>query len=424
MNITALTATEEWQAGWKVVLACFVGFLFFSMMTQTLGVFMDPLIAEFGWSRAVVSSGLAIASLSVAILSPFFGILIDRYGPRRLALPGIVVASAAISLFSLANGSEAQWVALWAFYALISITVKTTVWMAAIVSMFDRAQGLALGVTLAGMSAAQIVMPPLATWLIDEFGWRMAYVCLGCGWGAVTFVLCFFFLHDAHSRRAAVPKSVDNPPAPSLTGLTIAEAWRDTALWRIGISSMITMLITTGLLIHQISILTEAGITRTNAAWLASLAGIAALAGKLTSGWLIDRFPANWVGGITLTAGAISFLLLMDGIHTPVLIVLAMAVSGYTTGSKLQIASYLTSRYGGLKNFGVIYGLMTSLIAVGSGLGPMLAGYTYDVSGNYTVFLIAGAIGSVLCGAILVSLPRTPEWGPDDEELVPIRPPA
>lgn len=405
------TAADEWRRGWRLVIACFVGFSFFSIMTHSLGVFMEPLSREFGWSRTLISSGVTISSAITALLSPFFGILIDRYGSRRVAMPGLIAAMAAIACFSLASGSALQWMLLWVFYATISISVKTTVWTAAIVGAFQTSQGLALGAMLSGTAAAQIILPPLTTWLVDSFGWRLAYVWLGCVWGGLTFALCWFFLHDVHRQAGNSPGAAQRD-RPDLPGLTIAQARRDSALWRIGISTFFVMLLTIGLLIHQIPILTEAGVSRTTAAWLASLAGAAGIAGKLVSGLLLDRYRANWVGGFTLVATAFAFVLLLDGVRTPELIVAAMVVSGYSAGSKLQVASYLTARYGGVRNFGVIYGLITSLVAFGSGLGPMLAGFVYDATQSYTQFLIAGTVGCLACGALIMTLPRYPDFAP------------
>lgn len=325
-------------------------------------------------------------------------------------MPGIIACTIAISCFSLANGSVLQWIALWVLYAVISISVKTTVWTAAIVGSFTAGQGLALGVMLSGTAAAQMILPPLATWLVGEFGWRASYVWLGCGWGAFTFFVCWLFLRDVHSKPTNLSSGGGfdelNPPP----GLGVTEALKDMALWRVAISTFVMMVLTIGLLIHQIPILTEAGVSRINAAWLASLAGAAGIAGKLIAGALLDRFQANWVGGITLASTGLAFALLIDGVQNQALIVVAMVVNGYSAGSKLQIASYLTARYGGLRNFGVIYGVITSLVALGSGTGPMIAGLVYDLTGAYTAFLIAGAVGSMLCGLLILTLPRYPQW--------------
>ena len=404
-----ITAADEWRRGWKLVLACFAGFSFFSLMTASLGVFIAPLTREFGWSRTLVSSGVSIASVGVGLLSPFIGILIDRYGSRRVAMPGLLAAALAISSFALANGSPTQWLLLWGFYAVISISVKTTVWTAAVVGAFTKGQGLAIGVVLSGTAAAQVITPPLATWLIETVGWRMAYVWMGCGWGAVTFLLCYFFLFDVTARTPVAGLQMQAEKR-ELPGLTIAQARGDTALWRIGICAFVIMLFTIGLLIHQIPILIEAGISATQAAWLASLAGAAGIVGKLVSGVLLDRYRANWVGGFTLASTALAFLLLIDGTRSPTFIIMAMLINGYSAGSKLQIASYLTARYAGRRHFGVIYGVIISLVTFGSGLGPLVAGMIYDATGGYTPFLIAGAAACVLCGALVLSLPAYPKW--------------
>ena len=404
-----LTASEEWRRGWKLVLACFAGFSFFSLMTASLGVFIAPLTKEFGWGRTLVSSGVTIASVSVGLMSPFIGILIDRHGSRKVAMPGLLAATAAISSFALVNGSPTQWLFLWVLYAVISVSVKTTVWTAALVRAFTKAQGLAMGVVLSGTAVAQVVAPPLATWLIEIVGWRMAYVWLACGWGAVTYFLCYFFLFDVDRRTPTVSGEVPQGKR-ILPGLTVREARGNTALWRIGICSFVIMLFTIGLLIHQIPILIEAGISATQAAWLASLAGAAGIAGKLVSGVLLDRYRANWVGGLTLASTALAFVLLVDGIHSPALIVLAMLINGYSAGSKLQIASYLTARYAGIRHFGVIYGVLISLVTFGSGLGPLVAGIIYDATGGYTPFLMTGAVACLFCGGLILSLPAYPQW--------------
>lgn len=413
---TKSAAAQEWRSGWSLVMAAFVGFSFLSIMTGSLSMFMEPIGKEFGWSRTIVSSGFTVASILTAILSPFFGMLIDRYGSRRIALPGIIGTIACICAFSQANGSPSQWLVFWGIYAVISITVKTTVWTAAVVGVFSASQGLALGIVLCGTAAAQTILPPLANWLIEEFGWRNAYIYLGLGWGTVTFILCWFFLFDAHDRkkRAAIEAKAEGlaPKAapPAFPGLTIPQAWRSVPLWVIALTTLVIMALTMGFSIHQIAILGEAGISRGQAALLASAAGIAGITGKLVTGFLLDRFRANWVGGITLGAAALVFAFLIDGVKSYPLIVLAMVVNGYTAGTKMQITGFLTARYGGMRHFGTIYGFMTSVTAFGSAIGPLIAGYTFDLSGDYGIFLIVGTIGSILCGLLLVLLPRYPSW--------------
>lgn len=99
------SSASEWKAGWKVVLASSLGFSFFSVLISSTGLFLQPLAHEFGWSRTFLSSGPSITTLAIALLGPFFGMLVDRYGTRRLTLPGLVLTVAAAIMRSQASSS-------------------------------------------------------------------------------------------------------------------------------------------------------------------------------------------------------------------------------------------------------------------------------------------------------------------------------
>lgn len=422
MTDSGISAREEWRAGWTLVLAASLGFSFFSVMLASTGLFMGPLGEEFGWSRTLLSSGPSIATVVTALLGPVLGMLVDRFGSRRVALPGVVLTSLSIMSFSLLDGSQAQWITLWVAFGLVAVSIKSMVWTAAVVGVFHKSRGLALGLTLSGTAVAQSVVPPLGNFLIEEFGWRGGFVWLGLGWGGVTFLVCLLFLYDwrdrAQRQRQADVDAGREPAAEEeevvLPGLTIPEAWRDSAIWRLAISNFIVMLLTMGLAIHLFPILTEAGVDRTRAAWLVGLSGVAGIVGKLVTGVLLDRYRPNWVGGITLGAAALAFALLLEGIRSPTLILVALLVNGYAAGTKTHITGFLTAEYAGMKNFGAIYGVMSSLMALAAGMGPMLAGMVYDYSGDYHLFLIAGTIGCTLGGLLILSMPSYPDWEKPD----------
>ncbi|MCB2072981.1 MAG: MFS transporter [Novosphingobium sp.] len=410
------TAAQEWKRRWPLVLAAVVGFSFHSVMTAFAGLFIGPVGEEFGWSRTQVTAGLSLSSVTVTILSPFFGVLIDRWGTRRLALPGLVMKSLVMAGFALVSASVTQWFAIWFIYALASLAVKSTIWTTAVAGVFEAGRGLALGVVMSGTAFAQILVPPLGNWLIEEFGWRGAFAWMGLGWGGIAFVFCVLFLFDAHDdARKAKAAGESETAKVDLPGLTISQAWRDPALWRIAISTFVMMLFTIALVVHQIPILEEADVSRTNAAWLASLAGAAGIAGKLVTGRLLDSFNPNLVGGITLAAASIGFALLLEPFRTLPLIFVAMLINGYASGTKLQICAYLTSRYAGLKYFGTIFSVMASLIALGSGLGPVLGGIAYDMHGDYAYLLIGGIAGSLLSAAMILTLGPYPDWSEGKE---------
>ena len=406
----ASTAAGEWTRYWPLVLASMVGFSFHSAATYSIGLFITPLDNEFGWGRAEITGGLTIAAILSIPLAPLVGAMIDRWGSRRLAIPGLILTALCIASFSLANGSVTQWLALWTGYAILSLGIKATMWTAAISSVFSANRGLALALVLSGTPVAQILAPPLSNWLIDSFGWRMAWVWLGVGWCLPALVLCVLFLFDAHDQRRIAVRAGKQVSNAELPGLSVREAIRNIPLLRVGVATLIIMVLAIGFIVHQVPILTEAGVTREKAAYLASLAGIAGIIGKLITGYLLDRFHTSWIAGLSIAIAAPAFVMLLEPLRTPSLIVVAMFIIGYTAGCKLQICAYLTSRYGGMKNFGKIFGVMSSLVAMGAGLGPLVAGGIHDLFGSYTPLIIAGIPASLVAGLLLVGLGPYPEW--------------
>ncbi len=408
---TEITARQEWRKYWPLVLAASIGISFHSFMSVALGLFMEPLGDAFGWSRTQITIGSTIGAVFAFFLSPPVGALIDKWGSRRIAIPGLIATSAMIASFGLSNGSMPFWIALWTMWALCSLAIKSTVWSTAVSGVFSTSRGLALGVTLSGTALAQVIVPPLGNWLITEFGWRAAYAWLGLGWGAVALILSFFFLYDIHDHRKAAAHDRNAQTPAELYGLTIQQAWRDSSLWRIALATLLTLSITIAVVAHQFPILTDTGMTRADAAWVGSAVGVAGIAGKLITGWLLDRYHARWIGGFTLSVTALFYPLLIKGAASTPLIITAMLVSGFAAGTKIQICNYLTTRYAGMKNFGAVFGFMASIIALAGGLGPVIGAMIFDKTGSYTLLLWGGAAASLISGALIFSLGKYPEWG-------------
>lgn len=413
-----LSAREEWRANWPLVLAATVGFSFYSVAIYALGLFIEPLSNEFGWSRTEIIGGLSLAALVTAPFAPVIGAMIDKWGARKMALPGIVLTALALASFGLAGSSAAAWLGLWVVYGFLSLMIKSTVWTAAVSGMFTNGRGLALAFTVSGVAIAQTLVPPLAQVLIDNFGWREAFFILAFGWGSLALVVNIFFLYDAHDRKLAQAAQPESKAPPILTGLDYRKSLRDPALLKIAASTFITMTLGVGILVHQVPILTEGGLSRTNAALLASLAGIGSIVGKLATGWLMDRYNPRVVSAVTIAAAGVAFFLLIDEFRIAALTTPAMVLIGYSTGAKFQIAAYLTSKYGGMRNFGKIFGTLSIVIVLGSALGPLAAGAAYDLFGSYRLFLIAGVPGSIIAGFLLLRLGPITEWG---DEAVKVR---
>jgi len=380
----------EWRAHWPLVLTAFVGLSLTSVIINSTGLVIAPIEREFGWSRTEVTVGTSLATLLAIPLSPFVGALIDRFGVRKLGLPGTVLASLGIAGIALADGSSTQWLALWIFYGLAALFIKATIWTAAVTGAFTAGRSLAISVILCGTAFASIACPPLMQFVTDNYGWREGYLAIAVLWGVPAFLLSWFFLYDAH--------------------LSVSEAVRSFTLWRIGLATLIMLLLASCLLVHQVPMLNEFGVSRAKAAWLVSLTGVAAVAGKLVTGWMMERWDAGLVGSATNFATALALVLLLEPFRAPVTIVTSIMVVGYAGGTKLQLCVYLTGIYAGMRNYGKIFGVMASIVAVAGGVGPVVGGAIYDTFGGYDALIVMAIPASVISALLILRLGEYPEW--------------
>ena len=141
-----------------------------------------------------------------------------------------------------------------------------------------------------------------------------------------------------------------------------------------------------------------------------STAGLAGICGKLLTGWLLDRFKTGWVPGISLSIPALACALLLEPLRSTSTMVAAMIIFGYSGGAYLQVCTYLVSRHGGLRHFGKIFGVMASLMSLGSALGPWIASKVFDTTGSYQPLLLGAVPFALLAGYLVGGLGPYPQW--------------
>jgi predicted MFS family arabinose efflux permease len=333
--------------------------------------------------------------------------MVDRLGSRRIALLGVVAFPALFACLGLTSGSIWMWWGLWVLLSVAAPLVTTLVWTSAVSSRFVAGRGLALAATLSGTSLTQIVGPPVANALIKSWGWREAFLGLGLLWGGTALLLVFLFFRGARDagRRA-------EPAAPrAMAGLTLHQALRSIRIWRIAFCELFTATLIVATLFHLVPILVSLNVLKDNAVALASLVGFAAIAGKLCTGFMLDRWQSGWVASLTMWLPALAFMMLLaGGAGLGPWLVVPVILFGYAVGGYYQTVTDLTTRYAGLRSFGKIYGLMTSLMAVGTGAGPWIAGRIFDVTGHYSLWLIVGAMISLVSGLLVFRLGPYPIW--------------
>jgi MFS family permease len=397
----ALTARQEWARSWPLPLVAMFGVSGMAMFAYSSGVFMAEITAAFGWSRAVYSLIFTLMMLAGVVLLPAVGWLTDRYGPRRIALIGIVPFAFSFALFGLANGSILQWYALGLLFAPFQAMIGVPIWIAAVVSRFDTSRGLAMAVGLAGLGLGSMVWPLLAAQFIPAFGWRPAFGLLALCWTVPILPLALLFFYgasdQAKGKRPVAQKGAYGPALRSRTfiGLMVAGG-----LFMCG---------GFGITVHIVPILRGSGFSLTSAAAIAGLIGACSFIGRLVTGYLLDRLPLRLVAATAFSMPALSSLLLLFFPGSTVGAILAVALMGLSGGAELDIVAFIAARRFGQTVFASIYALFTSITAACASFGPVMAGAIFDMQQSYDLYLLL-VIPMMLASAGLIAwLPMEPE---------------
>lgn len=395
-------AAGEWRRHWPLALAALVGYSTIGLQSYGISPFVASLEQQFGWTRSDVMIGVSVSNFAGIFLNIIIGLIVDRFGSRRVALTGLVVMTGSFALLGSATGSTANWTLHWLLVALGVVLVQSTVWMRALGKVFDRSRGFAFAVALSGTSILAIFLPGYATWLIQSYGWQSAFVAVAATWLVITFPVVFvLFREDRVPKVAAIVA-----PAPAaLPGLTFAQGLRTKAFWMLAISfgcfSFFSMTVATNLL----PLLTETGISMAEAAGIASIMGLVGIVVRLSVGVLLDRLPGNLIGAVTLLLPVLgASILLIDG-PSALLLSLAVAAFGAAIGAEIDVALYLATRHFGLKAFAALFNAVITFGAMMAAIGPFVGGKLHDLTGNYdallttiVVIMTIGALAMALIG--------------------------
>jgi MFS family permease len=400
-------AAAEWRANWPVVMAAMAGMAVASIIAYASGLFIEPMEKEFGWSRAEIAGGHTIASTAAALCAPFMGILVDRFGPRRIGIAAIIIVCGAIALLSQTGPLIWQWWALWLPLTVGIILVQPMVWTSAPTSLFTAGRGLALAVTLCGSSIASMVVPKMTYWLIDAYGWRTAWVALGGIWLLVALPLIWFFFTSAVDQNRTNQIGAESTAAPRTSvwdsGIL---TWR---FWALLVAGVSVALVVVTMVVSMVPVLSASGISRSDAAGIAGLVGITAIFGRLSIGALLDRMDGRIIAALCVSLPIVAILLLIEIPGSIIVASIAVLIFGFSLGAELDIVAYLTSRYFGRENFGFLFGTIGGLLGFASGNGPVVLNRVYDVTGSYTPALWAAIPLCLLSAILFLCLGRYPD---------------
>lgn len=401
------TASGEFAAGWRVLLVSVMGVTcgITAVPIYTIGAFVGPLEDAYGWSRGAIVSATVFSYLTLIFAGPAAGVLVDRFGPRRVALWSVSAMAAAVASAAVLAGS--LW-GLYLAYALIGILGAGTspvVWTRAVSSWFSKRRGLAFGITLMGTGLFAAVGPAYVTAAIGEFGWRGGYFALAIV--PVVFVLPLVYLWFFERSGPAQQRTED----PDAQGLNLSNSARTSHFWLIGISFLLFSTSISGFISSYIPMLTDAGVTREAAASMAGVIGLSVILGRVVTGYLLDHFPAPILAVLLMALPAIGCLLWGLGVGGLMAASIAAICVGLAGGGEFDIVAYMTARFFGLRHYGSVYGVLFSSVIAGAVFGPLMFGFGFDAAGSYVPVLLAAAF-LFLLGAILQFFLLRPVAGP------------
>jgi predicted MFS family arabinose efflux permease len=386
-------------SGWGVLAASFAGVMvsFAPIIPYTFSLFLDPLHAAFGWKREAMGGAFALAAITVAVVSPLIGILLDRLPPRRIILPAIAIFAMALASLSRLTPDITRFYLTFFVLGLVANGTAQFAYTRTILTWFARYRGIALALLLTGSGIGSIVIPPLTEWMIQHHGWRSGFLLLGSI--AILGLPLTAWLVRNRPEAAFAPS-----PHHAATGMTVAAALRTTAFWILAFITILSAFSENGLVTNLASILTQHGVLASAAALALSIRGGAGIIGRLGIGIAIDRVSPERIQSFVLALAAAGTLMLAFADSAwPALF--GAAILGVGLGSEADVGPYLLARYFGRRHFSVLYGLTWTAYAIGGATGPLWIGHLYDRAGAYLprfiVYLAAVAFGAVILSFFL-----------------------
>ena len=385
------TGVPQLHRRWLVFAVLFFGNgLNVGSSVYSFGLFIDPLETEFGWQRTAISASLSFAAVG-SLASPLVGRLVDRYGSRP-------VMTCSLLLLGLSFVLRPLMLELWHWYALSFLQFLAMSGVSAIPAgrlipvWFGSTQGRIMGLAVAGINVGGITIPLLVRWIVAADSWRTAYVLVGLA-GIILAVVAVIFVREGPSRSGT--EDLDEDQAAS-SGLTVGEALHTKSFYAIMGTMLLGSFAHLGVLPALIPHFGNLGASPTLAAITVTVMAAMGLLSKPAFGYMAERITAKRAMMITLVLQCTGAILL---VVSPVVAWIGLPVFGIGMGAHGALFPLLVRESFGLRHIGSILGIVTLATVVPFSLGPVIAGFSFDVVGSYTpaftffavLFLISAA---------------------------------
>jgi len=375
--------------GWFIAASAFFVLIIVGGTIYSFGVFFQPLLDEFGWTRAMTSGAFSLFMALLGCLYIVAGKLTDKYGPRLVVTVCSLFLGAGYLLMS-------QITAIWQLYLYYGVMVGIGIsggWvpmLSIVARWFVKKRGMVTGIVASGIGVGTVVMPPVARWLISAYGWRLSYIVMGSVALVVTMVVAQFLKRDP-SEMGLVPYGADETSNNGLNtadeGFSFQEAIRSRQFWAFCLALLGFGYCIQTIMVHIVLYATGFGIPAVIAATILACIGGASVAGRPVMGSTGDRIGHKLAMVLCFIAviGAFFWLLIARELW---MFYLFAAFFGFAYGGIAALQSPLVAELFGLKSHGMIFGAVTFSITIGGAIGPVVAGHIFDVTDSYNLAII------------------------------------
>jgi MFS family permease len=398
--------------GWIIVGIANIG-IFSSGPGQshTFSVFVEPISQDLELSSASIASAYGLATLIAAFLLPYMGKIIDRYGARV----SLIIISIILGISCIFFGAASNFLMLTVGFGFLRFFGQGSLMLgcANLVSQwFDSKRGFAMSLMALGFGMSMAIHPPVSQFLIDQYGWKYAWIILGISTWIIMvpslFILAWNNPENIGLKPDGVKKSnLKNDEIEAIEGLNLTEASKENSFYILAAMWFGMAMLVTTLHFYQVTILTNQGITTEFAASLFTVSAFAMVVFMPLVGKFFDNFPTKYVLATGLLINSISLISITYSNSEAYSLFYAVSF-GINNAFSMTMFGYIWPRYFGRKYLGSIQGTGQMIGVIGASLGPLPVGFAIDYLGSSLITIRYLSVYPIIMAVIIIMFLKSP----------------
>jgi MFS family permease len=391
---------------WLVIVGCITHAVNTGLSYFGMSAYFPSFEREFGWSRTAISGAFSLARIESGLLGPLEGYVTDRVGPQRMIFIGLFLCVGGFLALSLVDSLPMLYAVIVLGIVLGSSLGYNMPISVLIAKVFRERRSLAFGIFRMGPGISG-PMVPLVGWMIGLWGWRIAAVISGCILLAIGFPLACVIRKIYSQEEAGIvtlesseANSKDSPHLSTDPQFTLKQALRHRSFWLLSVAMGMRHLVTEGVSVHFVILLVDRGWSTEAASTLLGISALIGAPARIGMGWLGDLLDKRrLVMGLLL---ALSVSVLLMGYSAEALVfTTCMIIYSLAYGGLAALQEPIRADYFGTRAFATIQGMSRSVVTAGTFLGPIIAGFFYDVTKSYTIAFGVFALVSLMATLLM-----------------------